>query len=136
YLQDSWFSLAAAERLEYDLGEEDAGAARISVPLALRDQIIGQINLAGDSDWTPEDRAWIESVATQAAVALENARLMEESRAQAAIERTVTEITKKIWAASTVEGILRAAVKELGGALDASEAVIELNVQREEDGKE
>ena len=136
YLQSSWSSLATQEQLEYGLGEDDSGAAHVEVPLALRDQVIGQITLTGDSEWTPEDRAWIEAVATQAAIALENARLMDESRAQATVERTVTEITKKIWSANTIEGILRTAAKEIGVALDASEATIDLAADMDEREKE
>jgi hypothetical protein len=47
----------------------------------------------------------------------------------------VTEITKKIWSANTIDGILRTAVKELGSALDASEATIELDIESNENGK-
>jgi len=133
YLQDSWSDLAGEEKLEYDLGEADAAESRMDVPLALRDQIIGQITLASDTEWSSEDRGWIESVATQAAVALENARLMEESRAQAVIDRTVTEISKKIWSANTVDAILRTAAKEIGAALDASEATVEISVDEQEE---
>ncbi len=135
YLQNAWSSLATQQNLEYGVGDAGAGEAEVNIPLALRDQIIGQITLAGDSEWSQEDRSWVESVATQAAVALENARLMDESRAQAAVERAVTEITKRIWSASTVEGILRTAVKELGVALNASEAIIELDIKQDERGQ-
>jgi hypothetical protein len=41
----------------------------------------------------------------------------------------LAEITGKIWASSTLDGILQVAVRELGQALDASEATIELKVQ-------
>jgi hypothetical protein len=74
----------------------------------------------------------VESVATQTAIALENARLTEEGREQANLERTVAEITTKIWSANTIDGILHTAAKEIGRALNLSEATIEL--QGEEEG--
>jgi putative NIF3 family GTP cyclohydrolase 1 type 2 len=52
------------------------------------------------------------------------------------VERTVTEITKKIWSANTIEGILRTAAKEIGVALDASEATIDLAADMDEREKE
>ena len=133
YLREAWTSLAASEGLEYEIGDETPSATEttMNVPLALRDEVIGQINLSGSEEWSPEERAWVESVATQAAIALENARLMDESRKQAGIERTVAEITTKIWAANTVDGILQTAVQEIGRALNGSEATIELQVEEQ-----
>jgi GAF domain-containing protein len=98
--------------------------------LELRDQIIGQITLEGDQEWTPEERAWIEAVATQTAIALENARLVEESQLSAARERLTNEITAKIWSSTSLDVILQTAVRELGRALDVTEAVIELSADQ------
>ena len=135
YLREAWTSLAASEGLEYAIGDETPSGTEttMNVPLALRDEVIGQINLSGSEEWSPEERAWVESVATQAAIALENARLMDESRKQAGIERSVAEITTKIWAANTVDGILQTAAQEIGRALNGSEATIELKM---DDNKE
>lgn len=135
YVREAWDSLARMENIEYGVGEVTAAASEttLQVPLALRDEVIGQINLEGNEAWSPEERAWVESVATQAAVALENARLMEVSRAQASLNRTVAEITTRIWSASTVEGILQTAVREIGRALNLPETVIELGVDEKGD---
>jgi hypothetical protein len=40
----------------------------------------------------------------------------------------LAEINSKIWAASTIDGVLQTAIKELGRRLDASSATIELNL--------
>ncbi len=129
YLQQAWDSRAASESLEYRLGEESASANEdnLDIPLALRNQIIGRISLSGETEWTSEERAWVESVATQAAIALENARLMEESQRAAHYQRLIAEITSRIWSASTRDSILQTAIKEIGRALNVSEAVIELS---------
>jgi GAF domain-containing protein/HAMP domain-containing protein len=100
----------------------------ISVPLTLRDQIIGQLQLDGQQEWTPEEQNLIEAVATQASLALENARLLEESQQLALRERLTTEITGKIWSSPNMEAILQTAIKELGRALRADEGQIELNL--------
>jgi GAF domain-containing protein len=130
YILEAWKPLSGDENLEYKVGDDylDPDAPRIDVPIALRDEIIGQISLAGETEWTPEQRNMIEAVATQAALALENARLVEESQSSAVREHILAEITGKIWASTTMDGILQAAVRELGQALDAAEATIELNM--------
>jgi GAF domain-containing protein len=131
YLRGSWESLAQEQSLEYQLGDIDPAEEpnQINVALSLRDQIIGQISMTGDSEWTPEQRGLIEAVATQAALALENARLVEESQSAAAREHLVADITSKVWSSLTIDGILQTAVRELGRALNVSEAIIELKME-------
>jgi len=131
YVREAWRPLSGEPELEYRVGEASAAAPQIEVPLALRDEIIGKIELAAEGEWTPEQRSLIEAVATQAALALENARLVEESQRTAAYERLVSELTQKIWMATTVDGILLATARELGRALGVSEALVELQVEQE-----
>ncbi len=129
YLLTSWKSIAEdRSNLTYENGdlEMDESLQEIEVPLTLRDQLIGQINLAGDGDWTPEERSMIEAIASQAALALENARLVEDSQQLARRERLVAEVTSKIWASSTIDGILQTTVREMGRALNTDEVTIEL----------
>jgi GAF domain-containing protein/HAMP domain-containing protein len=106
----------------------------MKVPLILRDQIIGQLSLEGNQVWTAEERTLVEAVATQAALALENARLLEESQQLALRERLAAEIIGKIWASPNVDFILQTAVKELGRALRADDATIELRSENTHSG--
>ncbi len=131
YVLDAWKPLAEQEELAYQVGDDELSSdtPRLEVPLTLREEIIGQINLAADGEWTPEQRNLIEAVATQAALALENARLVEESQSSAARDRLLAEITGKIWSSPTIDGILQSAARELGHAFDAAEATIELKVE-------
>lgn len=135
YITDAWKPLTRNDRLEYSLGEDDPALAgpRLEVPLSLRESVIGQIDLAGETEWTPEQRNLIETVAAQAALALENARLVEQSQAAAQREHQLAEITSKIWTATTIEGILQTTAGELGQALDLSEATIELKMDSDHD---
>jgi GAF domain-containing protein/HAMP domain-containing protein len=106
---------------------QDSGPVNeIKVPLTLREQVIGQLSLEGDQAWTADERTLIEAVATQAALALENARLFDQSQQLALRERLTAEIIGKIWASPNVDFILQTAVRELGRALRADEATIEL----------
>ena len=131
YTLQSWKQVKNTEELRYEVGDEEAHKTdnELEVPLAIRDGVIGEIKLDADNEWTPEQRNLIEAVAAQASLALENARLLEESQSTATSERLISEISGKIWSSATMDGILRTAVQELGRALDASEATIELNME-------
>jgi GAF domain-containing protein len=130
YLVEGWGSLSMRKNeLEYSIGEvNEANTQIFTSSINLRDQIIGQIAVESTKDWTTEQKNLIDAVATQAAIALENARLVNESRQVATRERMLAEINTKIWASTTIDGVLQTAVKELGRRLDASSATIELNI--------
>ena len=134
YLREAWIDSNLPQGgVSLALGEEtEVGKANIvEVPIALRDQIIGQLTLEGEDTLSVEDKNWIQAIATQTALALENARLLEESQSAAMREKFVTEITNKIWASTSIDGVLQTAVQELGQILDATEATIEVNVEQE-----
>ena len=131
YLMEGWRGFTQEnEKLEYTVGDEThADSKMIEVPISLRDQVLGQIMLEGKEEWTSEQHSLVDAVARQAAIALENARLVSESRQAAVRERMLAEINSKIWSAATIDGILQTVVKELGRRLDASQATIELNIE-------
>lgn len=134
YLQSAWQSLPPDQQFEYALGDGDqADGNTIDIPLALRDQIIGQIQMASSTEWTNEQKSLIEAIAAQATLALENARLVEESQSTAARERLANEITSRIWASTSMDGILQTTVRELGRNLEATEVEIEISMDGEND---
>lgn len=130
YLESAWNSLASDKKLTYALGEtEQAGINPLAIPLALRNQVIGEIVASGTNEWTPEQKNLIESIAVQATLALENARLVEQSQYTATQERLTNEIISKIWASPNMDAILQTAVRELGRSLEASEVEIEVSME-------
>ncbi len=130
YLLEGWSGFAEENnKMEYHIGDEEVDTARkLEIPISLRDQILGEITLEGQGEWTPDQQSLVDAVATQAAIALENARLVSESRQIAVRERMVAEINSKIWASATIDGVLQIVIKELGRRLNASSATIELNI--------
>ncbi len=110
-------------------------------PIRLRDQIIGILTLEAEphsetgvsqeegreaTEWTPEEMALIEAVTDQTALALENARLLEETRRRAEQERLTAGIAGKVWASPSVDRILRTALQELSASLGVTEGSIQL----------
>jgi GAF domain-containing protein len=112
---------------------DDNSPARtaLAVPIKLRDQVIGVIDLHETDDerrWSEDDIAVLTAVADQAALALENARLFEESERLAHRERTINEINSRVRQTIDLDTILKTAVKELGQSLKAARVVAQINV--------
>jgi GAF domain-containing protein len=133
YLLEGWRDFTSEHQsLEYEVGDVSRENSKsIEVPISLRDQVLGQITLDGKEEWTAEQHSLVDAIAKQAAVALENARLVSESRQVAVRERMLAEINSKVWSAATIDGVLQTVIKELGRRLDASQAVIELDLDEE-----
>jgi GAF domain-containing protein len=135
YLLEGWTSLRSYnENLEYGIGESTETAnQKLESTINLRDQALGQITLEGRDEWSPEQQSLVDAITAQAAIALENARLVAESRQVAVKERTLAEINSKIWSSASIDGILQTVVRELGRRLEASNATIELKLDEEHD---
>ncbi len=104
----------------------------LAVPIKLRDQVIGVIDLhetEAEREWTADDVALVMAVADQAGLALENARLLEQTQQRARREQLVTQIATKVRAAADVEGILRTGVQEIRRVLGASHGIVHLRTE-------
>ena len=132
YLQEAWIDASLSNgEMSLFVGDSSKGDENnlVEVPIAIRDQIIGQLSLERDEALSSDEQIWIQAIATQTALALENARLLDESQSAAMREKFVTEITNKIWSSTTIDGVLQTAVRELGKVLDATDATIELDIE-------
>ena len=110
---------------------DGTGQAALVTPISLRGQVIGALGLQeaeGGRQWTEDEIALIEAIADQMALAIENARLIEETQRRAERERLLAEISARVRASTDVDTILRTAVRELGRALRASDGLIRLEV--------
>ncbi|MBE0671528.1 MAG: GAF domain-containing protein [Anaerolineales bacterium] len=133
YLQGAWQTLTDEQDLVYALGDNDTpNGNEIEIPLSLREQVIGQLQLFSAAEWSPEQKSLVEAIVTQASLALENARLVEESQSIAAREKMANDIIAKVWASTSMEGILQTAVRELGRSLEAAEVEIEISMDKDE----
>jgi len=68
--------------------------------------------------YSEHDKELIMAVASQVAIAMENARLFKDAQARARREKILREITARIRATNDPEMIAKAAVRELGQALN------------------
>lgn len=98
----------------------------IAVPIKLRGQTIGMLDVrskSGQREWTQDELTLLEAAAERAALALENARLVESSQRRAARERAIGEITSKIGSVSNLDAIMQATVEELGRRISGAAEV-------------
>jgi GAF domain-containing protein len=99
-----------------------------AVPLVLRGQVIGVIGVerCENQAWSEDEIVTLQSVSDQVALALDSARLAEETQRRAAREQTIAQLTQRVWASDDIESILRNAVTGLGSTLRASKVVLQL----------
>ena len=100
--------------------------AMIIVPVLVRGEVIGVIRLneSTNRDFSLEEVETASLVADQVGLALENARLFEQTLRRAERERKVLEITSRIRSVNDPETMLQIAVDELQRTLNASRAQI------------
>jgi GAF domain-containing protein len=106
-----------------------SGPRTLRVPLELRGQRIGTIALArgGTESWTDADRDLAEKTAAQVALALENARLLDETRDRAAQEQRLGEFSVRLGQSVDLDTLLQTAVRELASLPEVAEASVYLN---------
>jgi GAF domain-containing protein len=127
-------AMAQGEVIVQSDGGDGAGQAALVAPISLRGEVIGALGLHEAENkrrWTDDEIALIEAVADQMALAIENARLFEQTQSRAARERLIRGITDRIRGAVDVESILQTTVQEIGKALGASHGLVRLGTEVE-----
>jgi GAF domain-containing protein len=111
----------------------DQDSCQVEIPIMLRGQKLGVFRLIRpkeDGDWRPEEEQIIHETLFHVGLALENARLLEETQQQAEQERMTSTITSKIWSSPEVDTIIRTTLSELGRSLRTSEGYVQLEVNQ------
>ncbi|MBC8331810.1 MAG: GAF domain-containing protein [Anaerolineae bacterium] len=101
----------------------------LSVPIRVRGRSIGQIRAAkpaGNRDWSPTERAMLQTLVDQLGVALDSARLYEETQQKARQEELIGEATTRMRETLDIETVLKTAAQELRQALELAEVEVHL----------
>jgi GAF domain-containing protein/HAMP domain-containing protein len=99
----------------------------LEMPIRVRDQVIGVLNIkpvTANKHWSSEDISMVQAIVERLALALDNARLFEETATRASRERLVTEITTKIRGTNNQQEMIKTAVDELQRALGVTRVEI------------
>jgi GAF domain-containing protein/HAMP domain-containing protein len=103
----------------------------LAVPIKVRGDVIGVLDTykPGDAgEWTPEEIALLETLAEQLGLALDSARLYQDTQRRAAREQLTREITEKMRSVAGVEDIIQTAVDELSRVLGTSRTFVRLGL--------
>ncbi len=116
----------------------------LAVPIRVRGEAIGVLDAhrpVGGGEWTAPEIAVLETMAEQLGMALESARLYQDTRRRALREQTLSEMTSRFTRALDIDTLLRSAVREFGQLSQVTEASIHINppedvpvVDADEDG--
>ena len=124
------------ERLE-EMGIEVIGRTALSwlgVPLTVGDRVLGVMAVQSHTTrraYDDHDRDLLTAIASQTAIALQNARLFEQAQRRARRERLIREITARVRGTIDIESILQTAVQEVGKALGTSHGLVRLGTEAE-----
>lgn len=98
----------------------------LQVPVALRGWQIGSVSLQrrGDAQWSEDERDLVNKVALQVALAIDNNRLLNETRRRALHEQTVSELSARFNQTVEVDALLRTAAREFASLPEVNEAAV------------
>jgi GAF domain-containing protein len=121
---------------EAEGADSDAGADQpaLVAPVTLRGEIIGALGLQGADGgrkWAEDEIALVEAVADQMALAIENVRLLEETRQLAGWEQTLSDMTARFTRSLDTETLLQAAIQEIGQLLQMDEVSVHIGTPSE-----
>lgn len=99
--------------------------AEIAIPILLGDEVLGVIDMQDNvvGDVYQEDVEFLQAIANQVAIALQNSRSYAQAQRRAEREALISSINQKIQNESTVESALQVAIREVGRALGTSARV-------------
>ncbi len=105
----------------------------VAAPVVVSGVEIGALRLedvAPDRVWTPNEVSLLQSIAGEVSLALERARLIEQTERRAEREARLNRIAQRLRQTTGIRAILQSATEELSTALDTSHAQAQLGTSK------
>jgi GAF domain-containing protein len=124
----------------YQTGQTVRGngtAHRLAIPIKVRNTTIGVIDTfkpLESGDWTDEEIAMLENIISQLGIALESARLYEDTQLQAETERLLAQISSRMRATLDIDYVLQTAAQDLLRTFNLAE--VEIRLEPEQSGRD
>ena len=108
-------------------GNSDPGTSTLAIPMKVRGEVIGVLNVEFESDQIPTDTTdLVTEIADRLGLILENARLIETAQKQVEREQLTSHITNTIRQSLDMDMVLQTAVQEIGKNLGLAEVELRL----------
>jgi GAF domain-containing protein len=136
------FEGADVTPLEGDGPGEIAGdrpGTEVDIPLKIRDKVVGVLNFQKEAEpsgtgdagvpsaaWTADEIRLLERLVERMGLALESARLYQDTQRRATRERLIGEVATRMRESLEMETLLRTAASEMRRALDLDDLVVRL----------
>ena len=140
--QNIWSKFTSRQKIAYhytpagvrpvfdqDINKQEVEGIRI--PIVLQGQEIGRIKLkrkGQTSPWSERERDLVEKIATQAALALENSRLVDEAQKNAIRNQKIANFSTFVRETLDVESVVRSAATELRKVFELKEAEVLIGI--------
>lgn len=122
-----------ASRRRRPIRETENEAQRIAMPIELRGEVIGVVEIATDSNADYDGALELmRSVSQRLANSLETARLLEVEREASIQDQRLSELVTQYQSAASVDELLQITLKELATTLGAKDGSIRLGVMEGE----
>lgn len=109
-------------------GDEQETTSTLAVPVAFRGQVVGVLNLRFEGETVAtETVSMIEEVANRLGLALEGARLHQETQRRAARDRLVSEVADKMRRATDMDSLLQTTIQEMAAVLGTPSTFVQLS---------
>ncbi len=106
----------------------------VNIPIALRGKAIGNIMLKRLSkSWSGKEKALISDISEQVGLAIENARLVDETRKQATQDQLVSEFSTKLRETLDMDTVVKTAIEEIKKTFNLKEVEVRLNTPEEDE---
>jgi GAF domain-containing protein len=102
---------------------------KLELPIQVRGQTIGILDIVKpgqDKDWSEEEQELLNSLSEQLGIALDSARLFNETQKRAATERLVTDVSDQIRGTLDIDTIMKTATEQIRTVLNLPQVVIRL----------
>lgn len=121
---------SAGQTVESPEYQTDIEISAIHVPITVRGATIGYLNAQKPPDspfWSEDEKVMLQTLTEQLGIALESARLFEETLTRAERERLIGQIANRVRETLDIETVLKTAIIEMKSAMDLHEVEVHMS---------
>ncbi len=123
-------NLLAARRQGARVADEQQ--ANVAIPIKVRERAVGAIQFRKSDAaqaWSADELDLLETLTEQLGVALESARLYEDTQRRAAREQLTGEVASRMRESLDMDAILQTAIREMGERLGIAEVEVRMGLE-------